>query len=141
MKRRSFFGLMGGAAVAGPRVAKEALAKLPVGLGDSSMAFPPMGGYNGAGKDIAADSAWKLKEIADIKRILTGDLSDSEKEDRERQRQYHHSQVISQSVAALVSVSGVRKLEIYRDRMDQHNEQIRLSECPSRLHWLLRDDT
>lgn len=141
MKRRGFLGFMGGAAVAGPQLAKAAVAELPSGLGNAVPGV--IGGYGSLGQPIASgsDKTWKLKEIANLKRLISGGLTDDEKEDRKRRRLYQQERIISQSVACLVSVSGTRKLEIYRDRMEQHNEKIQISEAKGRLHWLLRDDT
>lgn len=139
MKRRAFFGIMGGAAVAGPKVAKEAVAKLPVGLSDVAMAPVPVG-FGSLGKANGSDKSWVLKEIADVRRFLAGGLTEEEKEQNRRNRLYSQQSVISQSVASLVSVSGVRKLEIYRDRMEEHTRRIQESDARQRLHWLLRQD-
>ena len=139
MKRRSFFGFIGGAAVAGPQLARTAVAELPAGLGNTAQGM--IGGRGAlAGPVDVSDKSWKLKEIANLKRLLSGGLTEEEQEDRKRRRLYQQERVINQSVACLVSVSGVRKLEIYRDRMEQHNDKIQLSEARGRLHWLLRDD-
>lgn len=142
MKRRAFFGLMGGAAVAGPAAAKQAIGKLPVGLGDALVPTAPVGsGYlNQKSAGVVADVVWKAKEISNLQKFLLGDLTDEEKERQKRDRMYAQQTVISQSVATLVSVSGVRKLEIYRDRMEAHNRKIQESDARSRLHWLLRQD-
>lgn len=140
MQRRKFLGFLGGAAVAGPQIAQSAVAQLPSGLG-AGIGMNPMPPSYGGTAAAVGDGGWKLKEIANIKRLLSGQMSDEEKEDRRRQRMYQRERIISQDVACLVSVSGVRKLHIYQDRMDQHHETIRLSEARSRLHWLLRDDT
>lgn len=141
MKRRGFLGFMGGAAVAGPQLAKASVAELPSGLGNAVPGV--IGGYGSLGQPTASgsDKTWKLKEIANLKRFISGGLTDDEKEDRKRRRLYQQERIISQSVACLVSVSGTRKLEIYRDRMEQHNEKIQISEAKGRLYWLLRDDT
>lgn len=139
MKRRAFFGIMGGAAVAGPKVAKEAIAKLPVGLSDVAMTPVPVGGAL-CGPISREDRSWVLQEIADVRRFLAGGLTEEEKEQNRRNRLYSQQSVISQSVASLVSVSGVRKLEIYRDRMEEHTRRIQESDARQRLHWLLRQD-
>ena len=138
MKRRAFFGIMGGAAVAGPKVAKEAIAKLPVGLSDVAMAPVPFVAKRAP--EPMAGREWVLKEIADVQRFLAGGLTEEEKEQNRRNRLYSQQSVISQSVASLVSVSGVRKLEIYRDRMEEHTRRIQESDARQRLHWLLRQD-
>lgn len=140
MKRRGFLGVMGGAAVAAPALAKQAVSQLPSGLGSASIPAPPMGYSIGQGVSLASssDGSWMLKEIADLKRFLTGDLTDEEKENRNRQRLYRREQIINQNVACLASVSGSRKLAIYSRRMEQHSEELERSERQQRLHWLLR---
>jgi hypothetical protein len=145
MKRRAFFGIVGGAAVAGPKMAKEVIAKLPSGLGDVASNYPA--GYGGTLVNAKSQStlgppstSWRMAEIANLRKILTGEISDEEKEDQRRQRMYAQQSIISQSVASLVSVSGVRKLEMYQDRMADHKRRIQRSEVQSRLHWLLRQN-
>ncbi|QIG76692.1 hypothetical protein EVC28_068 [Rhizobium phage RHph_I1_23] len=142
MKRRGFLGIIGGAAVAGPRVAKEVVSKLPVGLGDATLGVPPFGGYGSQGlaEAVPSNSSWRLTEIANLRKIITGEMTDQEKEDQRRQKMYAQQNIISQSVASLVSVSGVRKLEMYQERMALHGRRIQQSEARSRLHWLLRQD-
>lgn len=142
MKRRGFLGIIGGAAIAGPKVAQNVVAKLPVGLGDATLGVPPFGGYGSQGiaTSAASDSSWRLTEIANLRKIITGELTDQEKEDQRRQKMYSQQNIISQSVASLVSVSGVRKLEMYQERMAEHSRRIQQSEARSRLHWLLRQD-
>lgn len=141
MKRRGFFGIVGGAAIAGPSIAKEVVSQLPSGLGNASIPMPPMG-YLGQGivNSTADSGSWKLAEIASIKRFLTGELTDEEKEGRNRQRLYRREQVINQNVACLQSVSGSRKLAIYGRRMELHGEEMDRSERQQRLHWLLRQE-
>jgi hypothetical protein len=142
MKRRGFLGIIGGAAIAGPKVAKEVVAKLPVGLGDATMNYAVPVGYASEGISSASpNGSWRLTEIANLRKILTGEMSDQEKEDQRRQRLYAQQSIISQGVASLVSVSGVRKLEMYQDRMAAHQRRIQQSEAQSRLHWLLREES
>lgn len=141
MRRRGFLGFMGGAAVAGPSIAKQAVAQMPSGLGSAALPGPPMGyGSIGQGVSIASDKSWAMKEIADIKRFLTGELTDEEKESRDRARLYRREQIINQNVACLASVSGSRKLAIYSRRIELHNEDLARSEQRSRLYWLLKQD-
>lgn len=145
MKRRGFLGIVGGAAVAGPSIAKEVVASLPTGLGSASIPMPSMGyfsqqGLSAAATTIGSEHSWRLREIAEIKRFLTGELTDEEKESRNRQRLYRREQVINQNVACLQSVSGSRKLAIYGRRMELHGEEMERVERQQRLHWLLRQD-
>lgn len=144
MKRRGFLGIVGGAAVAGPSIAKEVVASLPAGLVAPSVPMTTLGYSSGKGlvctTEPGSEHSWRLQEIAEIKRFLTGELSDEEKESRNRQRLYRREQVINQNVACLQSVSGSRKLAIYGRRMELHGEEMERVERQQRLHWLLRQD-
>lgn len=145
MKRRGFLGIIGGAAVAGPSIAKDVVASLPTGLTTASPPMASMGYFSGQGlakaaTTIGSENSWRLQEIAEIKRFLTGELTDEEKESRNRQRLYRREQVINQNVACLQSVSGSRKLAIYGRRMELHGEDMERVERQQRLHWLLRQD-
>lgn len=139
MKRRGFLGFVGGAAVAGPSVAKNAVAKLPEGLGlgnhiVASYGIPGEVGEGPGGGD------WKIKEIAKLRRLLTGDLTDDEKEERRRSRLYSRQLRISHEVSVLVSVSGVHKLAMHEHRMEKNSEDITRSSLRGRLSRLLRGD-
>lgn len=140
MKRRGFLGIIGGAAVAGPSAAKAVAAKMPVGLVDASTSLIPSVGYSGTGQTNGPDRSWKLSEIANIKRFLSGELSDEEKEQRKRQKMYSRQSIINQRIAGLVSVSGVYKFDMYNREIAEMNEDIAKSEARGRLHWLLRDE-
>lgn len=141
MKRRGFLGFMGGAAVAAPAVAKTAIAELPKGLGSVSMGVGvPSMGYGGGPVDSVGGN-WRLKEIANLKRILTGDLTEDEKEQRKRERMYARQQSISHGVAVLVSVSGAHKLNMYANRIERHKDRIRRSETKGYLARLLRQES
>ena len=87
MKRRGFRGIMGGAVVAGPGAAKQAVtaashsmsggvAKLGVGmLGGEA---PTEGGMSVG----LSHKSWLLEKVAKYQRILSGDLTDEEIEER-----------------------------------------------------------
>lgn len=139
MKRRGFLGFMGGAAIAGPSVAKKVVAELPVGMPYVHSLGQGVGAYGQ--KDASSSLSnrdWRLNEIAQIKRLLSGELTDDEKEERQRQRLWRREQVINQNVACLQSVSGSRKMSIYGERMARHQEDIDRSHRQQRLYWLLR---
>lgn len=137
--RRKFFGIMGGAAAAGPGIAKEAVARLPDGLGSAIISSPSYGDPSRSTAD-SIDGEWKLARIAKIKRMLAGDFTDDEKEERNRRRMYAVQSLISQDVAGLKSVSGVRKLEIYNRRVADLYDEIYRSELNSDLFRLLTGD-
>lgn len=142
MKRRGFLGFLGGAAAAGPAMAKTAIAEMPKGMlgGIGNM---PVGSYGGYGSPMAqaagSESDWRLSEIANLKRIISGDLNDEEKEQRRREQMYTMEAIIDQNIAVLVSVSGPKKLAMRRDRVRKLHEQIRLSETRGYLSRLLRE--
>ena len=141
MKRRGFLGFMGGAAVAGPAVAKNVVAELPNGLLDGKIGFASglAQGYPVATK-CEDQGEWRIKEIANLKRLMTGELTDDEKEERRRTRLYNRQTIISHGVACLVSVSGVHKLRMNEERMERHGDEMRKLEARSRLSWLLRQE-
>lgn len=144
MKRRGFLGFMGGAAAAGPSVAKAAVAEMPKGLGAAFSHNPgaPLGGLSQGIRDTASSigGSWRIKEIASLRRVLLGDLTDEEKEQRKRSRLYAHQSVVQQNIAGLVSVSGVRKMEMYGDQMARLDDRIRRSEAQGYLSRLLREE-
>ncbi len=143
INRRKLFGLMGGAAVAGPSIAKQAVVQLPQGLGMAMGPSPPWGdcvksvdqGY----ATLASNSDWRLDHIAELKRMIAGDLTAEEKEDRRRQKMHARQSLISQEVANLVSVSGVRKLDIYNERIHRLQDEIQRSQHQSQLWRYLKE--
>lgn len=140
--RRKFFGLMGGAAVAGPAVAKEVVSKLPSGMGDLSMGRPLRGLHEVMSAKTAqgiGDGDWRLRQIADLKRLIAGDLTEEEKEDQRRARIEARQALVSQHVACLGSVSSVRKLDIYNDRLAALNDEINQARRQGYLSRLLRE--
>lgn len=141
LNRRKLFGLMGGAAVAGPGIAKQAVAQLPQGLGMAMGPSPPWGSPSKGIEcaTLASNSDWRLDHIANLKRMISGDLTDEEKEDRRRQKMHARQSLISQEVAGLVSVSGVRKLDIYNERVHRLQEDIERSQHQSQLWRYLKE--
>lgn len=137
MKRRGFLGFIGGAAAAGPSVARAAIAEMPKGLG--TVASPPMHGLSQGVCEGSSGGDWRIREIADLKRILSGDLTDEEKEQRRRERMYALEAIVDQNVAVLISVSGPQKLTMRRDRVRRLQEEIRLSETRGYLSRLLKE--
>lgn len=133
MKRRGFLGFLGGAAAAGPSVAKAA----PKSIG--MVAYPPSYGISAANQAIGGGSDWRIGEIANLRRILTGDMTEEEKEQDRRERMYAMESIIDQNVAVLVSVSGPHKLAMRRDRVRKLHKEIRLSETRGYLSRLLKE--
>ncbi len=141
--RRKFFGLLGGAAVAGPAAAKNAVASLPMGLFGVGSIGPsgPAPQYAGdIGGSLATKGSWHLDEIARLKRFLAGDLTDEEKEERRRQRLYSRQQTISHHWAGMQSVAGWRKIELYHRDVERVNDEIARSHSQSYLKRLLKEN-
>jgi hypothetical protein len=138
MKRRGFLGFMGGAAVAGPTAAKSVVGELPKSLG-IGVPYGSMSGYGSTAVCSSSEGDWRLGEVARLKRILSGDLTDEEKENRRRSRLYRQEAIISQNVTSLVSVSSVARMRIYHRDMERHNERVERSECRSNLFRLLKE--
>ncbi len=147
--RRKFFGLVGGAAVAAPTAAKNVIAKLPSGLLDGVPGVPPLGsGYVGSAPSYPTDVAcqaigggsWHLEEIARLRRFISGELTDEEKEDRRRSRLYSRQQTISHHWAAMESVAGWRKIELYHRDIERVNDEIARSNSQSYLSRLLKEN-
>ncbi len=140
--RRKFFGLMGGAAVAGPTAAKKAVAKLPTGLfgiGELGLVGPAPE-YGGLTESVKASvGSWHFDEIARLRRFLSGDLTEEEKEERRQSHLYSRQQSISNHWAGMQSVAGWRKIELYNRDMELVNDDIARSRSQSYLSRLLRE--
>lgn len=143
MKRRGFLGILGGAAAAGPAVAKEALSSLPTGMGDVMIRpFPGSAGYEKSMigmKQVGDAGDWRLKEIEAIRRFLSGDLTEKEREDRRCIALEKRQSLISQNVASLASVSSSRKLAIYNERLAAHHDDVERIRKQSYLQHLLSE--
>ncbi|NTJ63515.1 hypothetical protein G6M50_38215 [Agrobacterium rhizogenes] len=140
--RRKFFGLLGGAAVAGPTAAKNAVANLPTGLFGLSAIGPsgPAPAYQGETATLSPSTgSWHIDEVARLKRFLSGDLTDEEKEERRRSRLYSRQQALSNHWGGMQSVAGWRKLELYNRDMELVNDEIARSHSQTYLSRLLRE--
>lgn len=136
MKRRGFLGFIGGAAVAVPAAAKNAVTKLPGGLGLSNIAG--MGaGYGGAIPSNSGD--WRIEEIARLKRFLTGELTEDEKQEERAHLLRTRENLISQHAASLVSVAAVRKIDIFNREMRKLNREVDILYRSGYLTKLLRE--
>lgn len=118
MKRRGFFGLMGGAVVAGPSMAKaaatqglEALQLGPVG----GMPFPPSAGYttgaypeNSDGPSPLDPEHWMQRELSDFLGVSARELAE--------RRLETHVHALDPDLAVMRSLSLDAKIRIQRDR-------------------------
>lgn len=112
MKRRAFLGAIGGAAVAGPSVAKEAVSK-------ASLAVAPSGGYGLTGYPDSVGEP--LDAVSWAKERLKALMGRSIKEEeRARRTQYIHE--LEPDVAALRSVNMRTRISMSK-RMAYDREQ------------------
>jgi len=143
VNRRKLLGFIAGGAVAGPAAAKSIVAELPKGLSGGMMPFPGGGVYAGYGNLVGptdpGSGDWRLREIADIKRWLSGELTDEEKEREQRRRMHTLQNSITQNVAGLRSVSGLHKMRMFDGQMHALNDRIERSERKGYLSRLLRE--
>lgn len=140
MKRRGFLGFLGGAVAAGPSVAKTAVAELPKGIASSGYISNSLGACAPSSYPYEPSSGdWRVKEIANLRRLISGDLTEEEKEQERRSRLYRTRNTISQNVAGLHSVSGVHKLRMYDEQMGRLQKRIQRSESKGYLARLLKE--
>lgn len=120
MKRRGFLGALGGAAVAGPSVAKNALAQLPTGLGQNVLGYGSSGALD---KCSPVPGDWELSQIERLRRLISGQKTDEEREADAIERRENRNNIIGQEIASLRSVSGTAKLDMYERKMREIREQ------------------
>ncbi|MBB3411232.1 hypothetical protein FHT87_005185 [Rhizobium sp. BK316] len=139
MKRRGFLGFIGGAAIAGPQAAKTAVKSLPSGMNVGGlMAVQPWGTPVSDASCIKGSGDWRLDEIARLKRLISGQLSDDEIEEKRQQKLHRLDPIVSQNVMALHSVAAHRKLAIYSERMTLIQEEINMLYHKRSLRDLLK---
>lgn len=124
MKRRGFLGLLGGAAVAGPAAAKQAVTAASHSQSGGAAKIAGVGVPNfGAGPMIALQSkgdgrkSFFLQEIADIRRRLTGKLTDEEIEERRIQDGVRMIlfEIETSSLHSMSEAGKYRRMARYRD--------------------------
>ena len=118
MKRRAFFGLVGGAAVAGPAMAKEAVTKLAQATALSDLQLPYGLGY--AGETAAAqsmlggygmmDHVARAKKKLDLIRGFTA----AQRSEMKAGQNVHE---LDPDLASYRSFSLAAKIDIQRERM------------------------
>lgn len=116
MKRRAFFGFLGGAAVAGPgavkRAAAQTLADLNVGAGSAGLYPPEMVEMVGS---FDSDIVGGLSEVMQLRRDLAK-LMGKSAEQRQREMRQRFVDRLDPDIAALHSVALGRKMDMQRVR-------------------------
>lgn len=139
MKRRGFLGFMGGAAVAGPQVAKNVVQAMPKGVYD--IAGYGSGGIlaTASGKIASSDRDWRLDEVDRLRRIITGQKTEEEMEAERETRLRNIEPLVSQNIMGLVSLAPAAKVRMHRHRMDEINHQAELLYTKRRLSEYLKE--
>jgi len=109
--RRKFFGLMGGAAVAGPAAAKSVVEPLV----SSGMSLPMAGGYGGVAFASGAEPS-RASRIAELVKRLSGFRTTAEIEQERLNRIENAAEIFRYEVDALRSVSMRHKVSMIRTR-------------------------
>jgi len=136
MKRRGFLGLLGGAAVAGPKLAVD-LGSQVTSMG--GIPTPPMGGFVGSGTLASAGSGgdWKIGRIAELRKLLAG--KDPEEERRRKiQRLYQVENVERFRLDSLRSVSASHKMTMFIDGNLDRQDRINRMHAERELADLLK---
>lgn len=115
--RRKFFGLMGGAAVAGPAAAKSVVEPLV------SAGIPvPSSGYYGGVSASVKDGTNTATRIADLVKRLSGFRTHEEIEQERIDRLDNAANMFRYEVDALRSVSARHKLSMIRAKHEAVNK-------------------
>ena len=126
MKRRGFLGALAGGAVAGPGAAKQAItaasktvsggrAGLALGVGNEVM------GSSGNPVSVGYDhKSYLLEQVARYKRVLSGELTDEEIEER-------NIESIAKRVVFEIETSGLRSMaeSVKFSRMNRYDRKLR----------------
>ena len=135
MKRRAFFGFLGGAAVAGPTLSKslaaEAVAHMPM---------PPIGGgYASAGLATSGHDDWKLRQIKRLKAIISGKDPDAEQNDV-MNRLYSAESLERYRLDSLRSVSPTHRMQMLTNGANHRRDRVRRADAEFDLARILRGD-
>jgi len=139
MKRRGFLGFLGGAAAAGPAMARNAVASMPSGLGVAGSGLSWGSDAEVAPSCASTDGDWRLSEIARLKRVISGEKNKDEAEQDRINAMHRREVIISQHTAGLVSVSGVSKLRIFHRDMQRLNDEIDVARSRNYLSRLIHE--
>lgn len=129
--RRGFLGIMGGAAAAGPSLAKG----VAHGSFSTHMMPAPTGAYGGA-VAAASETDWKAKRIAELRAIISGDDPQAARE-RRMSRIYAADKREEFRLDTLRSVSITARHRMFIDGEASRRENIRRAEAEFDLaDWL-----
>lgn len=129
MKRRAFFGFMGGAVAAGP--------KLAAGIADGASSHTYTGlaissGIESGGPDVP----WKAKRIAELKAMIAG-VDPGIKQREKMDRLYAMEMQERFRLDSLRSVSPIHKHKMLIEGNRERNQRIRRADAEWDLHRLL----
>lgn len=121
MKRRGFLGLLGGAAVAGPKLAVDLGAQVA-----GSSLSPGLGWASIGSKEtpVLSNGDWKLSRIAELRKVLSGNKDPEAEKRRALQRLYQVENVERFRLDGLRSVSATHKMVMFIDGNLDRQERI-----------------
>lgn len=111
INRRGLFGIVAGGAVAGPQIAQgivSEMARTAPSLGGSAVKSVVGYGLNQTAADMTMGD-WRLERVAQLKRVLSGENKDDERERKRRVINYLEK-VEAARLESLKSVSVGRKM-------------------------------
>lgn len=133
MNRRGFLGIFGAGVAAGPKLA----AGIAEGVA-SSMPAAPIGGY-AASEMVKEDTGWRLKRIANLKRIMSG----KDPEVQQRKVMYRLDAAETRErvrLDGLRSVSPSHKHRMLTDGHFDRHQRIRRADAGFELARFLRGE-
>lgn len=135
MKRRAFFGFLGGAAAAGPTLSKSLVAEAA-----TNMPMPPMGGYaSTAGRLVDSDGDWKHRQIKMLKAVISGKDPDTERH-AVMHRLYSAETLERYRLDSLRSVSPAHRMQMFIDGAPARRDRTIRADAGFDLARLLRGD-
>lgn len=132
MKRRAFFGFLGGAAAAGPTLSKSLAAEA------ASMPLPIGGGCDGPAKGFVDDD-WKLRQIKRLKKIISG--KDPDAEQHAVMNCLYSADLLERfRLDSLRSVSPAHRMQMFIDGASARRDRTRRADAGFDLARILRGD-
>jgi hypothetical protein len=116
--RRGFFGIMGGAAAAGPSLAKG------VAHGSFASGAPMPIGASGNAVGVVSEADWKTKCIAELRSIISGNDPQADR-NRKMARMYSAEKQEEFRLDALRSVSMTARHRMFVEGVHARRERIR----------------
>jgi len=131
LTRRSIFAVFGGAAAAGPKIAKGIAENVAEGVSGQ----PPdsfLGGMMPAG-----NGDWKPQRIATLRHLLKSDAKEETKSSKRLEALYHSETIERVRLDSLRSVAPAHKLRMLVDGNTERRRRLTLTQSEFELSDLL----